>query len=168
MIHCRPSTASPPRPQPINLILVVTSTNNNRLSVTIAKNKFITYFKEYPPSSSSYSDLAPSSRDIAKTSSSADDIFTSGSFHESPTAAAAAALVKRSRPRRALTVLLARFPSYFEMLQSDHEPPTPTNPTKYPFRSRVHAVIPRGLSPHRLYCRRHGGAWPSFDHASFR
>ena len=54
------------------------------------------------------------------------------------------------------------------MLQSDHEPPTPTNPTTYPLRSRVHAVIPRGLSPHRLYCRRHGGAWPSLDHASFR
>ena len=54
------------------------------------------------------------------------------------------------------------------MLQLDHEPATPTNPTTYPLRSRVHAVVPRGLSPHRLYCRRHGGAWPSFDHASFR
>ena len=54
------------------------------------------------------------------------------------------------------------------MLKSDHETPTPTNPTRYPLRSRVHAVIPRGLSPHRLYCRRHGGEWPSFDHASFR
>ena len=65
-----------------------------------------------------------------------------------PAAAVAAAVVKRARPRRALAVLQARFSSYFELLQSAPDPPVPANPTTYPLRSRVYAVILRGLSPY--------------------